>query len=209
MSRLFSYIKSIIAIVVFKIKWRKFNSHNFTTAKSLFSKDRVKVGRFSYGPLEVFDYGEKNAGLEIGSFCSIALNVKFILGGNHFIDGLFSYPISPMLINDGEGGYSKGKIIIGDNCWIGFGSTIVSGVELGNGCVVAAGTVVTKSFPSYSIIGGSPAKVIRKRFDDETIEMLENNPDIYNKDISWYKENHKDLVKTKCNIDLITEILKR
>ncbi|AZA77678.1 hypothetical protein EG347_09180 [Chryseobacterium sp. G0186] len=109
MSRLFSYIKSIIAVVVFKIKWRKFNSHNFATAKSLFSKGRVKLGRFSYGPLEVFDYGEKNAGLEIGIFCSIAENVKFILGGNHFIDGLFSYSIGPMLINNEKSGYSKEK----------------------------------------------------------------------------------------------------
>lgn len=68
MSRLFSDIKSIIAVAVFKIKWSKFNSHNFTTAKSLFNKDRVEGGRFSYEPLEVFDYGEKNAGLEIGHF---------------------------------------------------------------------------------------------------------------------------------------------
>lgn len=169
-----------IKLVMFKIKWRKLNVHNFTTTNSLFPIDLVKVGNYSYGPIQIYNYGEINSGLEIGNLCSIAQDVKFILGGNHYTNRLFTYPINPMISGFGCGGYSKGKIIIGHDCWIGIGTILLSGISIGNGCVIAAGSVVTKSFPPYSIIGGSPAKLLRMRFSEDIIVLLEKNQFIYN-----------------------------
>lgn len=193
----------------FKINWRSNNKHNFTTANCLFSKDLVKVGNYSYGPIQVFNYGEINSGLVIGNLCSIALDVKFILGGNHYTNGLFTYPITPMLTNRGnDGSYSKGKIIIGHDCWIGFGVTLLSGVVIGNGCVIAAGSVVTKSFPPYSIIGGSPAKLIRLRFSEEIIEKLNQNELLYQLESDKYVEM-LILIQEELLIDNIEIILKK
>ncbi|ELM3618573.1 hypothetical protein RYR54_004329, partial [Aeromonas sobria] len=66
---------------------------------------------------------------------------------------------------------SKGEIIISNDVWIGFGAMILSGVKLGRGCVVGAGSVVTKSFPDYAIVGGNPAKIIGYRLQDNEIEI--------------------------------------
>jgi len=179
--KIFNIIFLKFRLFFFKIQWRNKNKHNFTTANCLFPTDLVKVGNYTYGPIQVQDYGESNAGLIIGNFCSIALNVKFILGGNHFTNRFFTYPINPMLTQTGnDGGYSKGKIIIGHDCWIGFDATFLSGVTLGNGCVVAAASVVTKSFPPYSIIGGAPARLIKMRFSNEIIEEINSIENIYN-----------------------------
>ena len=175
----------------------------------MFSIDLVKVGNYTYGPIHVYDYGELNSGLIIGNLCSIALDVKFILGGNHFTNRLFTYPITPMLTSLGnDGSYSKGKIIIGHECWIGIGVTVLSGVEIGNGCVVAAGSVITKSFPPYSIIGGSPAKLIRMRFSDEIVEKMKDNESIYELSASKYIENIRMIEKELKIEDVETILLK-
>ncbi|MDX6182202.1 CatB-related O-acetyltransferase [Flavobacterium sp. Fl-77] len=198
-----------LKLAFFKINWRHNNKHNFTTVNCLFSKDLVKVGNYTYGPIHVYDYGELNSGLLIGNLCSIALDVKFILGGNHFTNRLFTYPITPMLTSFGnDGSYSKGKIIIGHDCWIGIGVTILSGVEMGNGCVIAAGSVVTKSFPPYSILGGSPAKLIRMRFSDKVIDKLQNSNFIYDLPKSKFIENIMMIEKELMVEDVETILLK-
>lgn len=190
LSKIVSVLFYKIRLVLFKINWRRNNKHNFTTVNSLFPVDLVKVGNYTYGPIHVYNYGESNSGLIIGNLCSIALDVKFILGGNHFSNRLFTFPITPILTPNGiDGSYSKGKIIIGHDCWIGIGATMLSGVVIGNGCIIAAGSVVTKSFLPYSIIGGSPAKLIRMRFSDEIINKLNDNNFIYNMSSSKFIEN--------------------
>lgn len=197
LKKITSILLSKFKLAVFKINWRRKNNHNFTTANCIFPIDIVSVGNYTYGPIHIYSYGELNSGLKIGNLCSIALDVRFILGGNHFSDRLFTYPVSPMISSEGgEGAYSKGKIVIGHDCWLGIGTTILSNVSLGNGCIVAAGSVVTKSFPPYSIIGGSPAKLIRYRFSNEIINILIDNDSIYNLSQDKYKENVDFLEKT-------------
>lgn len=190
LDKIFSILFYKAKLFIFKIQWRIKNKHNFTTVRNIFPAELVSVGNYTYGSVNVYSFEILNSGLSIGNLCSIALDVKFILGGNHFTDRLFTYPIAPMLLSNGHpGSYSKGKIIIGHDCWIGNGAVILSGVNIGNGSVVAAGSIVTKSFPNYSIIGGVPARLIKKRFTDDIIELLNKNESIYNLHKNSYIKN--------------------
>lgn len=199
-----------IKLLFFKINWRKSNKHNFTTVNNIFPLNFVKVGKFTYGPLNIYNCEKENSGLQIGNFCSIALDVKFILGGNHFTNRLLTYPIEPMVKNTGNAGsYSKGKITIGHDCWIGNGAIILSGVNLGNGSIVAAGAIVSKSFPSYSVIGGSPAKLIKRRFSDEITNELNKNQDFYDRIESKNFKNYKDFQIVIKDVEELKSIIKR
>lgn len=130
---------------------------------------------FERNVLYHFDFiGDK---LIIGKFCSIASDVKFIMnGGNHRTDWFTNYPF-PIF---GQGWESvmpsewpnKGDTIIGNDVWIGYGATLMPGVQVGDGAIVAAQAVVTKTVPPYAIVGGNPAQVIRYRFDEATVEAL-------------------------------------
>ena len=98
----------------------------------------------------------------------------FILDGDHYTNHVSSYPFKSKM-HLGDGGFDanpKGDIIVGDDVWIGYRSTILSGVEIGQGAIIAAGSVVTKNVPPYAIIGGNPAKVIRFRFSERIISKL-------------------------------------
>ncbi|WP_285946812.1 CatB-related O-acetyltransferase, partial [Thomasclavelia cocleata] len=91
----------------------------------------------------------------------------------------------------------KAPVVIGDNVWIGANVTILPGVTIGDYVVVAAGSVVTKDVPAYCVVGGNPARVIKKRFDDEMIELLE--------ELKWWdydKEDLIDLLPLLCNEDI-------
>lgn len=130
---------------------------------------------FERNVLYHFDFiGDK---LIIGKFCSIASDVKFIMnGGNHRTDWFTNYPF-PVF---GQGWESvmpsewpnKGDTVIGHDVWIGYGATFMPGVQVGDGAIVAAQSVVTKAVPPYAVVGGNPAQVIRYRFDEATIEAL-------------------------------------
>ena len=112
--------------------------------------------------------------LKIGHLCSIAQEVMFILDGGHYTNHVSSYPfMSKMYLGDGGlDATSKGNIIVGDDVWIGYRSTILSGVEIGKGAIIAAGSVVTKDVPPYAIVGGNPAMVIKSRFSERIISKL-------------------------------------
>lgn len=138
--------------------------------------------RYTYGleNLIVKSWGE-GASLHIGSFCSIADRVEIFLGGNHRTDWVTTYPFGH--INEeafkwhGKGHPStKGDVIIGNDVWLGSQCTILSGVTIGNGAVVAAKAVVHKDVPDYCIVAGNPAKVIKQRFTNKQIEALNKNP---------------------------------
>jgi acetyltransferase-like isoleucine patch superfamily enzyme len=145
--------------------------------KPLIDNFGYEVGDFSYGMPEVLTWGE-GFKLKIGKYCSIAGGVTIFLGGNHRPDWVTTYPFSAIadVWPEGSGieGHpkSKGDVRIGNDVWLGYKSTIMSGVSVGDGAVVAACAVVTKHVPPYAIVGGNPARIIRYRFDEETIERL-------------------------------------
>lgn len=133
--------------------------------------------RFEEHVLYHFDFNGDR--LIIGKFCSIAAEVRFIMnGGSHPTDWLTTYPF-PIF---GEGWEvatptawpNRGDTLVGNDVWIGYGATIMPGVSIGDGAIVATMSVVTKDVPPYAIVGGNPARVLRYRFDDATIaRMLE------------------------------------
>jgi len=118
---------------------------------------------------------EDGATLKVGNFVSIGTGVQILLGGEHRIDWVTTYPIS-MFWNEGENisGHprTKGDVIIGSDVWIGTEAIILSGVTIGDGAVIGARSVVTKDVPPYAIVAGNPSRIIRKRFDDQTIKRL-------------------------------------
>lgn len=179
---MFKFVKIIVkslwrrSIKIYtKIKWRKINTHNFTQMDNFFNINRVSVGKASYGKLRVIDCCPEENHLVIGNYCSLAEEVVFILGGEHPTNFLSTYPFTTKLISPSVfEAHSKGDINIGDDVWIGHRSIILSGVTIGKGAVIAAGSLVNKDIPPYSIAGGVPAKVIKYRFSDGIIQKLVN-----------------------------------
>lgn len=155
--------------------WRKQNPHNSTTI-SIFdnnkkSLENVKVGKCTYGNIEPFIFNH-DYHLVIGSFCSIAPNVSFVLSGDHALNHLTTFPFYSKCVDGRNEAISKGDIILGDDVWVGVGSIILSNVKIGQGAVIAAGSVVTKDIPPYAIVGGNPARIIKHRFSDKVIKKL-------------------------------------
>lgn len=155
-------------------KWRKINRHNFTEAGDrAFDFKRVKIGKGTYGIINLYQFSNESMGnLTIGNFCSIAPDVSFLIDGEHAYNTLSTYPFAQRYLNKNEGFQSKGNIIVDDDVWIGYRTTILSGVHIGQGAVIAAGSVVVKDVPPYAIVGGVPAKVIKYRAGKEVIEQL-------------------------------------
>lgn len=130
---------------------------------------------FEKNVLYHFDFiGDK---LIIGKFCSIASHVQFIMnGGNHCTDGFTSYPFAIF----GSGWESampdswphKGDTIVGHDVWIGYGATLLPGVKIGDGAIIGAKSVVTRSVEPYTIVAGNPVREIHKRFEESVIEEL-------------------------------------
>ena len=141
-----------------------------------FSKQypQYKMGANCYGTPNV-KHTHPDAILSIGNYCSIAKNVDIFLGGNHRVDWISSYPF-PAFFKQASHiqNYvtSRGNVNIGSDVWLCQNTTILSGVTIGHGAVVANGTIVTKDVAPYEIVGGNPAKHIRWRFDEATRAAL-------------------------------------
>lgn len=136
--------------------------------------DPEDVRNFEKNVLYLFDFmGDK---LIIGKFCQIATGVRFIMNGsNHAMNGFSTYPFKVCGGHWGRASLdvkNKGDTIIGNDVWIGNNATIMQGVKIGDGAIIGTNSLVTKDVPAYTIVGGNPAKEIRKRFDEETIQML-------------------------------------
>ena len=150
---------------------------NIFFTSDFFAEKKFIIGEFTYGkPLVLFENDESN--LIIGKYCSIGDEVIIFLGGNHNIEWITTYPFSalPKYFPEAKGikGHpsTKGDVVIGNDVWIGRGSIIMSGIQIGHGAVIAAGAVVTKNVGCYEVWGGNPAKLIKKRFDEDTIAKL-------------------------------------
>ncbi|MDO5570252.1 MAG: CatB-related O-acetyltransferase [Bacteroidales bacterium] len=128
----------------------------------------------------LYHYPINNDKLIIGKFCSIACGAKFIFNSaNHTLNSLSNYTF-PIFFeewgldvkNITKAWDNKGDIIVGNDVWIGYDAVIMAGVKIGDGAIIGTRAVVTKDVPPYTIVGGVPAKTIRKRFSDETINKL-------------------------------------
>ena len=134
------------------------------------------IGEFTYGFPKIVPFPYENRGsLRIGRFCSIAENVTILLGGEHYTKWVSTYPFSvhlPGAENCALQHFSKGDVNIGNDVWLGFNATVLSGVIIGDGAVIGANSLVTKDIPPYAIAAGQPARVIKYRFTPEQIEQL-------------------------------------
>lgn len=141
----------------------------------------------------LYHYPVNQDKLKIGKFCSIACGAKFLFtSGNHTMKSLSTYPFPIFFEEWGLDGKdicdawdNKGDIVIGNDVWIGYEAVILSGVTIGDGAVIGSRAVVTKDVEPYTIVGGVPAKAIRKRFDEQTIEKLEK--------IGWWNWNEEQI----------------
>lgn len=152
--------------------WRRENGHNFTELTPWTNPTRVVAGRGTYGTISAVFSNEGNESLRIGSFCSIAPEVQFIVASEHPYRTLSTYPFDVKYGGRSKHAMSKGDIVVGDDVWIGMRAIICSGVRIGQGAVVAAGAVVTKDVEPYAIVGGNPAKLIKYRFSEKVRERL-------------------------------------
>ncbi|MEG0851842.1 MAG: Vat family streptogramin A O-acetyltransferase [Flavobacterium sp.] len=157
--------------------------------KNIIKNPNIIVGDYTYyDDFESTDNFEKNVlyhfdfigdRLIIGKFCMIASDVKFIMNGaNHKMDGITAYPFYIFgkewadTAPKKEELPFKGDTIVGNDVWIGHNVTIMPGVTIGSGAIISSNSTVTKNVEPYSIVGGNPAKELRKRFSDEKISEL-------------------------------------
>ena len=147
--------------------------------KKEIESDLVEVGRWSYGKPNILRWDWKSK-LIIGNFCSLGPDIDFYIGGNHRLDWISTSPLpAPQFDsvfkkakNIKNFNKSNGDIIIGHDVWIGGRTTILSGVKIGTGAVIAAGSVVVNDVGPYSVSGGNPNKEIGKRFNEDIIKKL-------------------------------------
>ncbi len=149
----------------------------YGTTAWLKANGMLVVGRHSYAPPSYVRVVAGDAArVIIGRWCSLASDVEIMPGGNHRMDTVTTYPMRRRLGLEGaeQAGepWSKGDVVIGNDVWIGRGAKILGGVEIGDGAVVAAWSVVTRSVDPYTIVAGVPARPVRSRFAPEIVERL-------------------------------------
>ena len=149
-------------------------------------------GRYSYSlGHTILDSNHRGNKVILGNFCSVSHNCLYILDDNHTVDTVSTFPwagqVAGPLKQKPIPPPNKGNITIGNDVWIGINCTFMGGVTIGDGAVIAAGSVVTKDVEPYSIVGGNPSKHIKYRFDDDIIKEL--------LDIKWWNWNNDTLAQ--------------
>jgi virginiamycin A acetyltransferase len=181
---------------------------NFVKASNIFVGDYTYFDDRRHGPDKfeaynvLYNYDFSKVKLVIGKFCAIAAETRFIMTGDHKLDAISTYPF-PIFGQGWESAFNvfdlpvKGDIIVGHDVWFGYNALIMNGVTIGNGAIIAAGAVVTKDVPAYSIVAGNPAKVVKMRFDDKTIDRLQK--------IAWWNwslDKINQNLKLICHLDI-------
>lgn len=166
---------------------------------TLMGVPNIEVGEYTYFDGQNFQkhvthhydfIGDK---LIIGKFCQIGRGVEFIMNGaNHQMNSVSTYPFYifngwKQVATKKEDLPYKGDTVIGNDVWIGQNVTFLPGVQVGDGCIIGANAVVASNIPPYSVVVGNPAKVIRKRFDDEMIDLLEK--------LEWWNKTPNQIQK--------------
>lgn len=157
--------------------------------KPIVRSEKIEVGDYTYyddagDPLAFEDrnvlyaYGPER--LVIGRYCAIAEGVRFVMAGaNHAMLGPSTFPFgifggtwADTTMDVVMSAPSRGDTFVGNDVWLGYGSLVMPGVAIGDGAVVAAGSVVTANVPPYVIVGGNPARLVRRRYDDADVDRL-------------------------------------
>lgn len=201
--QIYFYFKQIITLITLKVEfWGKlsFGLHTHISPTSTFEgANKIYSHSIFNGSLGYGSYIQENCAISahVGRFTSIGPSVK-TNRGVHPIEEPY-VTTCPMFFSTRKqnGNTFANRIlfdelrkppVIGSDCWIGERAFIIGNVNIGDGAVVLAGAVVTKDIPPYAIVGGVPAKIIKYRYDSETIKMLEDFK-WWNKDIDWLKEH--------------------
>lgn len=175
------HFKNKLENMLCRLYWKLKNQNNRTHLNiggnkkviKLLKDKRIVIGDGTYGAINLDLTGTELEGLYIGNYCSISNKCSFLLGGEHRYDCIMTYPFDDFLCFDlVDRKKSKGPIILGDDVWIGDYARILSGVKIGQGAIIGAGTVVAKDVPPYAIVVGNPAKIIKFRFNEDIIRTL-------------------------------------
>ena len=174
------------------IIYRRPNDPTCVELRSVVTDPAIEIGEYSFyndfvrDPRDfqrnnvLYHYPINREKLIMGKFCSIGCGAKFLFtSGNHAAHSLANYPF-PIFFEEWnlpveritEAWDNKGDIILGNDVWVGYKAVIMQGVTIGDGAIIGTRAVVTRDVPPYTIVGGVPAKPIRKRFSDETVEKL-------------------------------------
>lgn len=152
------------------------NHPQITIGDYTYYDDFSSVDNFQKNVKYLFDFSQDR--LSIGRFCMLASGVEFMMNGaNHLSGAVSAYPFAIFggdwsSAMDGKSYPTKGDTVIGNDVWIGYRAAILPGVTIGDGAIIGSYAVVTRDVPPYAIVGGNPAQLIRKRFDDWVIDRL-------------------------------------
>ena len=157
---------------------------NIIKAKNIFIGDYTYFDDQKNEPIKfeenniLYNFDYNRVKLVIGKFCAVASETRFLMTGDHKLDAISTYPF-PAFHQGWEKAFDynefpvKGDIIVGNDVWFGYNSFIKGGVKIGDGAVIAANAVVVKDVPPYAIVAGNPAKIVKMRFNEDTIEKLQ------------------------------------
>ena len=157
--------------------------------KPLVKNPQIEIGEYTYydDPFHAEEFEHRNVlynfgpeKLVIGRYCALAEGVRFIMSGaNHNMSGVSTFPFTifggawaEKTLDIALGAPSRGDTVVGNDVWIGYQALIMPGVRIGDGAIIAAGSVVVADVPAYAVVGGNPGKVLRRRYSDEEVEVL-------------------------------------
>ncbi|HEY6783009.1 MAG TPA: CatB-related O-acetyltransferase [Candidatus Dormibacteraeota bacterium] len=171
-----SPLAKVLKGLAYSVPERRWSIRRYAQERDTYETEPLSRGRYSYGTPLITRHPLGSEHVRIGSFVSIAPEVVLQDGGSHRTDWVTAFPLRACLGLPGayEDGHprSRGDTLIGNDVWIGRGACVLSGITIADGAAVAAFSVITKDVPPYTIVGGNPAREIRKRFSEEQIDAL-------------------------------------